>query len=339
MTTTSDGYPWQDGDILDAADLNVAFLGAYNNVGRNLIHNPLFNIAQRGTGPWTVNSYTLDRWLMSTILDTVSYTQGQHTDATRAAIGDEAARVFLFNTFTGNAGATAGNWIQQGVEGVRRLSGKTVTVSFWAAAGATLKLGVNLFQIFGTGGSPSAFTPALTTGASVTLTTQGARYSVTIPMPSSAGKTFGTNLDDYTILRIGYSSGANSNQSIGNIGVQSGSVWIWGVQLEIGSVATPLEKPDPRYDLSNCQRFYSIVDVYLVGYNVTGALIGTLGAFPVQMRGIPTITISNTSGSGNITGAGVVAASYSPRGAYIYGPVAATGTGTIEAVLTASADL
>ena len=24
-------------------------------------------------------------------------------------------------------------------------------------------------------------------------------------------------------------------------------------------MATPLEKPDPRYDLSNCQRFYQIV--------------------------------------------------------------------------------
>ena len=41
-----------------------------------------------------------------------------------------------------------------------------------------------------------------------------------------------------------------------NVGVQSGSIAIWGVQLEIGSVATPLEKPDPQQDLAKCQRFY-----------------------------------------------------------------------------------
>ena len=46
------------------------------------------------------------------------------------AIGDEEAKFLLTNTFTGNAGATANNFIQQSIEDAYRLAGKTVTVSF-----------------------------------------------------------------------------------------------------------------------------------------------------------------------------------------------------------------
>src|SRR5678810_1043983 len=37
----------------------------YNNVGRNLIHNSMFNVNQRGLGSWTTSGvYTSDRWYM-----------------------------------------------------------------------------------------------------------------------------------------------------------------------------------------------------------------------------------------------------------------------------------
>ena len=46
----------------------------------------------------------------------------------------------------------------------------------------------------------------------------------------------------------------------GNIGVQSGTVYLWGVQLEIGSVATPLDYGGtPQQQLAQCQRFFQIV--------------------------------------------------------------------------------
>ena len=99
-------------------------------------------------------------------------------------------RISSINTFTGNAGAGAFNAVTQQIEDVRRLAGKTVTVSFWAVAGAgTPKLGVSLNQIFGTGGSPSAYVP--TAGQAVTLTTSLARYALTFTLPSVAGKTLG----------------------------------------------------------------------------------------------------------------------------------------------------
>jgi hypothetical protein len=256
ITTTSNGYPWQDGDVLDAADLSAAFLGAYNNVGRNLIHNPMFNIAQRGAGPFTVSDvWTLDRWRLSWDTDTNSISQATFAEAQRTQTGDEAAVYSLNNTFTGNAAATAYSLSSQAIESVRRLAGKTVTLSFWAACGAgALNLGVSIDQKMGSGGSPSADNNAA--GVAITLSTTWTRYSATFALASLAGKTFGTAGNDNTSLNFWYSSGANQATRAGGIGVQSGLIGIWGVQLEIGTVATSLEKPDPRYDLSNCQRFY-----------------------------------------------------------------------------------
>ncbi|HXI58625.1 MAG TPA: hypothetical protein VNO55_21300, partial [Polyangia bacterium] len=178
MAPTSNGYPWQDGDILDAADLNAAFAAvydnaaaAYNNVGRNLIHNPLFNIAQRGAGPYTGGfQYTLDRWCIANFNDTYSITQNILIDSARTSIGDEEAVYSLQNNFTGNAAAGSFSYLQQRIESVRRLANHTVTISFWAAcASGALKLGVNMLQNFGTGGSPSAPVQALAVGATVTL--------------------------------------------------------------------------------------------------------------------------------------------------------------------------
>lgn len=48
------------------------------------------------------------------------------------------------------------------------------------------------------------------------------------------------------------------NARAGLIGVQSYTLQLWGVQLEIGSVATALEMPDPQQDLAKCQRFYQV---------------------------------------------------------------------------------
>jgi hypothetical protein len=313
---------------------------ALNGVGRNLIHNPLFNIAQRGAGPFTTLAFTVDRWLLAFVTDTPSLTRLVTTDADRAAIGDEAASYMLNNTFTGNAAAGAYSLLSQRIEGVRRLAGKTVTVSFWAVASTALKLGVSLTQNFGTGGSPSAILNL--PGQAVQLSTTWTRYSVTTTLPSSAGKTLGTSGDDQTSLNLWFSSGATNAAIAGNIGVQSGSLNIWGVQLETGSVATPLEKPDPRYDLSNCQRFYQIgQQQQQMQSQGAGTTYTTLFPLPVTMRATPIITGNFTTqigGTGSVAGIGSTTA-----GTGVQFNIAVSGaTGNAVNVFgtwTASADL
>lgn len=309
---------------------------ALNNFGRNLLHNSLFNVAQRGAGPWSVVGYTFDRWGLSFSNDTISISVVNLADTDRAAIGDESAWSALQATFTGNAAAGAYSQMVQPVEGVLRLSGKTVTMSFWAKASAALKLGVNITQLFGSGGSPSS--PAYGTPVAVTLSTSWARYTATIAVPSAAGKTFGTNPgSDYTQCALWLSSGSTYNAHAGNIGVQSGTVELWGVQLEIGSVATPLEKRDPMLELALCQRFYQIGQIVLLAYaNAASMPAGQTIALPVFMRSAATFTTAN-QGNANI---GAVSMSMLAGGmVYMSAPAIGAGAVTFNTTFTASADL
>ena len=277
-----DGVKWTN----SVGGVTVQSMG---DVGRNLIHNPLFNVAQRGVGPFTTNNaYTADRWWIGIATDTLSASVTSLTDTDRSQIGDESAWNTIQAAFTGNAAAGASSCLTHGIEDVRRLANKTATLSFWAkAAAGTPSLGTTWYQNFGSGGSPSAV--VLGTGVAVTLSTTWTRYTRTIIFPSISGKTLGTNGDHSTNLRFAYSSGATNAVFFG-VGVQSGTISIWGVQLEIGSVATPLEKPDPRYDLSNCQRFYSTVSVSIRFPGQTGGQTNAITVTWAPMRAGPTIT-------------------------------------------------
>jgi hypothetical protein len=308
---------------------------ALNDVGRNLIHNPLFNIGQRGAGPWTANAvYTADRWQVYLNLDAVNVTLGPFSDAQRAAMGDEAATTALIAAVTGNAGAAAYSLISQKIEGLRRLAGKTVTVSLWAYATAgTPKIGIGFQQQVGTGGSPSGGSAVNATP--ITLTTTPTRYSATFALPSAAGLTLGTNGDDATWLKIFLSSGATANVPAGGIGVQSNTFVFWGVQLEVGSVATPLEKPDPQQDLAKCLRFYQTRQIVVAGYNAAGGSI--YGMFwMAPMRAIPAVNMSAMSYS-NMSG--LTSAASGSNFQEFSSAITAAGAGWTTATVTLSADL
>lgn len=305
-------------------------------IGKNLLHNSMFNVAQRGTGNWTANAaYTADRWVMFLGTSTCTTTLNTLSDADRTGIGDEAARTRLRMQFVGTAGAGDFAMMAQYIEDVRRLANKTVTVSFWANAGAAgVKLGLSLDQFFGSGGSPSA--PVTGNGQSVTLTTAWARYSLTFTLPSLSGLTLGTNGDDKTGLNFWLTSGTTNATRSGSVGVQSGTINTWGIQLEVGTQATPLEKPDPRYDLANCQRFYYSGQAEIMAYQVAGGLFGVTTAFPVVMRATPTV-IPTWVTTNNVTGQG--AQSFYPVSMRIFGNAVVTGQIDLAGTFGASADL
>ena len=314
---------------------------SYNNVGRNLIHNSMFNIAQRGAGPWAgpAGGYTADRWVLGGGSDVSSVQIALFSDGARAQIGDEAAAYALSNAFTGNAAAGAFTYVAQPMEGVRRLGGKSVTVSFWAACLAgTLKLGVSIDQFFGTGGSPSA--SVQNNGQAVTLSTTWTRYSLTFALPSLVGKTLGTNGNDATWFQMWYSSGANLATRAGNIGVQSGTIQLWGVQLEITQPGqtqpTQLEKPDPELQLRQCQRFYVSLYARHDGYVTAGTSAFQQAYLPVTMRAAPTVTPS-FSLTTNVSAPTTTAIN---PGSFIFGGAGtASGGYQLGGTFTASADL
>src|SRR4030095_15478067 len=305
--------------------------GSSGNVGRNLLHNPRFAIQQRGTGAWTSTGYTADRWFLGiTAPDTAT-----SVIAGSVIAADESIK---FHYAVAPVGATNGQTaISQDIEGVSKLGGQTVTVSFYAVRSAgTGNLGVSIDQYFGTGGSPSARVNG--TGQMVTVTGAWARYSVTFTLPSVAGKTLGTANNDFTALLFWYSNGiAADNIRSGGIGVQNVNIAITGVQLEIGSVATPLEKLDLAEDLARCQRFYQTGSAQLYTYGAAaGAWISTMVGLPVSMRTTPTIT---TNFPTNSNGSGMAMNNQGISGLMLYGAAAAAGSVNVVASYTVSADL
>ena len=320
--------------VVTAAMFASYMTAALNDVGSNKIQNPLFNIAQRGTGAFTTGGYTLDRWYVSNLTDTISVTQVALADADRTAIGDEEAQYALQNVFTGNSG-TAYNELFQRIENVRRLSNKTVTVSFWAKASTgTPNIGVSLDQNMGTGGSPSS--SVFGNGVAIVLSTTWTRYSSTFTLGSLSGLTLGTNNDHSTQLNFWFSSGTTQATRAGGIGVQSATISLWGVQVEIGTIVTLLEKPDPRFDFDNCQRFYQIGNFSANGYTTTGIVASLPVLFPVPMRAAPSVSPSFTTQTncGSSTTTGITANGFSPQTTG-----SALGAYVLIGSFTASADL
>jgi hypothetical protein len=277
--------------------LNAQTGNTLNTIGRNKFHNPLFNIAQRGAGPFTTLTaqpsavgYTLDRWQLFGSTDTVSVSQVALSAADRTAIGDEEAWYCLQNTFTGNSAAGAYNLICQKIENVRRMSNKWVCISFWAkASSGTPKIGVSVDQNAGTGGSPVSVN---NNGTAFTLSTTWTRYTYNIFLGSIASLTLGTNGNDCVQVNFWFSSGSTNNTRAGAIGVQGATIQLWGMQCELTAQTTPtaLEKPDPRYDLSNCQRFYIAENRtrdYAWNSWAAGGWMSVDFQFPTTMRATP----------------------------------------------------
>jgi hypothetical protein len=327
-----DGVKW-------VASINSTVTSPLNDVGRNLLHNGQFNVLQRGQGAWSANgAYLADRWVLITASDIFSVQINTTDDITRTGVNDESAKYAFYCTLTGNAAAGAYSVIAQPIENVRRLAGKTVTVSFWGAcsAGQSMKIGVSFDQVFGTGGSPSASVAGI--GQSVTTASTWTRYSMTFAIPTAIGKTVGTAGDDCTYMRIWFSSGSTNATRSGNVGVQSGVFYLWGVQLEIGTIATQLEKRDPQVELAQCQRFYQANGgVFVAAYNATGGVIGVTASFPVTMRASPSTVTFTSTGNSNV--GTVIAGSLGASSATFYAPITATGSGQILGTYTATADL
>ncbi len=84
--------------------------------------------------------------------------------------------------------------LQFDIEDASQFNNDYATISFYASAAAPTSLTVSLAQYFGSGGSPSAEvvagSQAITVGTTIKL------HTVTVAVPSTASKTFGSNYND-----------------------------------------------------------------------------------------------------------------------------------------------
>jgi hypothetical protein len=252
----------------------------------NPIVNASFQVWQRGTSFTTAAAYTADRWYYAAGTTGRTISRQTTSDTTNLPFIQYCARVQR------DSGNTATNIISlsQPMETINSIpfAGKTVTLSFYARAGANFSATSSILvgQLYsGTGtdqnqqGSGYTGQVAVGSGASHTLTSTWQRFTVSGTVATNA-----TELQPVFYYTPVGTAGANDYFEI------------TGVQLEVGSVATAFKTQGVTLagELAACQRYYYRVTGQSAGQSVTNGnnesttVATAFLPFPVTMRTAPT---------------------------------------------------
>jgi hypothetical protein len=272
-------------DSTQTTGLNWA--GPSNIAGKNFIINGGFDIWQRGTSVAAGNGvYTADRW--ATFTDSESRTVSRQVtgDSTNLPNIQYCARMQRPASNTGTGRVIIGSGLE--TANSIPLINKPVTLSFYARAGANFSSSANglfVYLQYGTGTDQNVFV-GFTGNTNLlvetkTLTTTWQRFSITATFPTNANQ-------------IGYQFGYTPTGTAG----AADYFEITGVQLEIGSLATPFSRAagNIQGELATCQRYYyrqnanagSSKATFGVGSAYNSGRVDANVQFPVSMRIIPT---------------------------------------------------
>ena len=282
---------------------NLPTAGPLSN--RNLVINGAMQVAQRGTSftPATEFGYTLDRYI-TFFTNTGSVNLTQETSSP-----PEGHTTYARITSTGAASVTGRNLFSQIVEGQNLAptkwgysDAKDVTISFWVRSSLTGDFGfavnattqnrciVMKYNIASanTWEHKTLLIPATTSG-DFGLTSSGRGCWLFWDLGTSSANEYGTT-DTWVDSSTKYT--ATNVQQL--ITVSGATLDITGVQLEVGTVATPFEHRSYGDELARCQRYYyrigggSLYNHYGVAVAYDADALRLNIPFAVSMRSIPT---------------------------------------------------
>lgn len=238
---------------------------------RNRIHNGDFKIWQRGTSlsSVAVGSFAADRW---------AHSSGSAVTANISQSSSYGNPYSMLVQFGSGTNLTFRHRIES--YNISDLAGKTVTLSFWMRADNP-----SAFNMLGY--YPSAQDNYATENNFLNQAT-----SYTSNTPTKFTYTF--------TLPSGCTNGVEFYWQWYSGSAIAPTVFIWDVQLEAGSVATPYERRPIGTELALCQR-YAYMHIYGTsegtgianGNNYTGTYAQGILHFPVTMRTKPSLTASS----------------------------------------------
>jgi len=309
-TATTDGGISIDSSGHVTVD-NVAMPSAGTLSHRNKIINGDMRIDQRNSGaeanPAVDSTYYLDRWKVTA------------SAASKFKIGQNAGAVTPpaeFSNYLGctslsaySVGATETFNVTQVIEGFNfadmkwgTANAKTVTLSFWVRSSLTGTFGGAFRNSAVNRSYPFSYTiSASNTWEQKTVTIAGDTTGTWIGSTNGIGVLIGFSLGSGS-SRVGTAgawAGTNYTGATGQTSVvgTNGATWyLTGVQLEVGSVATPFEHRSYGQELALCQRYYWKTPTGISGNQVfsgfnnttTNSIILTVN--PVPMRTPPSVT-------------------------------------------------
>jgi hypothetical protein len=258
------------------------------SAGKNVLINGAMENWQRGTSSTSTSVYLADRWYQS-IEGSTAATVSQST----SNIPSDFRYSMRMQRTAGNTG-TGGIGIGQSLETTASipLQGETVVLSFYLRAGANFSASgstVNTRIFTGTGTDQSqataygSWTGYAETSGTATATTSWARYSVTATIPASA-----TQVGVRIFWTPSGTAGADD------------SLYITGIQLELGSTATRFSRAGGTLqgELAACQRYYYLHAsgtsfTFASGFYYNSNFLQGVIQFPVTMRIAPTLVASS----------------------------------------------
>ena len=280
---------------------------------RNAIINGDFNICQRGEfssvpyeftfGEATLGStfdYTLDRWQYYQIGSTqgfqpevkiqrkehepdgpIGFTPLSNHFLRVQTSGTGASLSKLYNPTSISKGETSEAYLEQRIENVKTLTGKSATLSFKAkfstVSGSSRIIGAAMVQVFGTGAANHS-PDVILEGTTFALNNDWAKFSHTFSIPDLMGKTLGFT-GNATPTGMGDTAGSYLAARIylqaGTGGTGSGlpiapAVFGWNtgateaidlsqVQLEAGEQSTDFEQRSIGDEIRDCKRYFETI--------------------------------------------------------------------------------
>ena len=286
--TVSRTYTFPDADGTVALTGDMPPPGGYN-----CIINGDFQMWERADTHSTSGYGSDDRWKLNAtgspfVHSKQSFTLGQ-TDV------PDNPRYYSRTVITTSAGAANFCNKEQRIESVLTLSGGNARLSFYCKADAPKNIAIELVQNFGTTGTPSAEITGIE-AQKIAVTASWAKYEVTLAIPSIAGKTLGTDDNDYLALVFWFDAGTGFDARTDTLGQQSGTFELSHIQLESGSVTSVFQVRTDAEEDERCARYYTN-QLYTMSYSgdVTSgqAYVGHID-FATTMRAAPSATLTNT---------------------------------------------
>ena len=291
-------------------EINDAYVaGSLSN--RNMIINGAMQVAQRGTSATTFSYGTVDRFKPSEgSTSSLAITQTQDTNAPSGFSNSLKITVTTGETMSGSKHLAVFHAIEaQNLQqlGYGTSDAQSVTVSFWVKSSVTGAYCLSLYEN----------DDNRNIGATYTINSANTWEYKTITFPPDTVGVIDNNngggLETYFFLSVGADRKSADNTSwatwsaarfgygqVADVAGTTNATWqITGVQLEVGSVATPFEHRSYGAELALCQRYYQQVlksnTGFAIGVNYLNAQVHWMVDLPVEMRVKPSAIIASGS--------------------------------------------
>ena len=304
LTGTNDYWKWDGSAWVELEALSPDFSATSSP---NYIINGAFDVWQRGTSfSAGAVAYSADRWVSGRASSAAGSTLSRSTD-----VPANFTYSSKMQRDSGNSATNALSYTHRFEDAGIELAGKEVTVSFYAKAGADFSgsdLRVTQFSSsadwsaisFASDGTFAGANPDFSSNNTTrSITTSWQRLTYTFTVDATANS---------LLLAFRFTP-------TGTAGADD-SVYITGVQLEAGGVATPFKRnaPSLQGELAACQRYYWQISNSAVpsafGYVRTSTTVRSLIPTPVQMRTAPTLSGETDADQVFILGTSITSASH-----------------------------